>query len=397
MSTRRRPEIASPAVGEKVAAWLQALAEGRVTRREFVVRATALGLSTSSIALFLGACGSGSGDGGSANEPSPLDTSLPASIRVLGWSEYVPPKVYAAFEKKYGVHCVETTFDSIDVMAEKMKAGGAFDVVWSGDHSLTILRSADLVQPLHMDAIPNYTNVGPAFSNAAYDPGTDGKRYSVPYMFGSIGYGVRTDKVQATDETWAPLFDPANKGRISMLDGSREVMAAGLFALGYSSNTTDQAQLDEATEKLIKQKPLILGYDSNTMVDRMVKGQAYTQCFDGDAIAAIKKIGLSKVKYVLPSNGYQLWADAIAIPRTAENVYAAHLFLDFLLDPAIAAEVGNAYGYQPAVEGADAMLKSLVQRAMRPTSEVLQRGSFTQNLGEFDSAYEKAYEKVQQA
>lgn len=395
---RHRPEVVSPHVGGEVAAWLRGMTEGGVTRRDFVVRCGALGISLSSIATLLAACGSGSGPAAqTTQQPTSMSTESPASIKVLGWYDYVPAKVIRDFEQKTGIKVDLTTFSDIDTMIRRMKAGRVFDVVWAGDWSLTVLLRSRLVQPLDMRFIPNFKYVDAIFQQPSYDPGTGGARYSVPYMFGSIGIGVRVDKVDKVVNSWAPLFDPANKGKISMLDGSREVMAAGLFAVGCSPNTTDQNELDKATAALIRQKRLILGYDSVDMLPRMVKGQPYTHCWDGDAIDAMNKLGISKIKYVLPAEGYQLWADAMAVPANARSPYGGHLFLNHLLDPPVAAACANAYGYQPAVVAADPLIKSLVQRAMRPSPEILQKGSFTKNLDAFDAAYQKAYEKVRRS
>jgi len=126
----------------------------------------------------------------------------------------------------------------------------------------------------------------------------------------------------------------------------------------------------------------------------IMHGQPLTQCWDGDATNAMNRIGISKVRYVLPKEGYMVWADAPGIPANAPSPYGAHLFLDFIMRPSVAAANASFTGYQPVIEAADPLIKSLVQRAIRPTEEQIAGGTFPQDLGSFDAAVDKAYKKI---
>ena len=216
-------------------------------------------------------------------------------------------------------------------------------------------------------------------------------------MFGTIGIGVRLDKVADPGRSWSIMYEPRFKGQMSMLDGSREVLGPALFALGYDLNTTDQGELDQATAKAIEQKALVKVYSGSGMAPRMVSGLPLVECWDGDAVTAMGKIGISRLRYLLPDEGYNVWMDGVCIPASSPNPYAAHLFLNFLLDPVNAAASANYIGYQPVVQAADPMVKSLVQRAMRPTADVIAKGTFVKDLGSFNAAYDKAWAKVQAA
>ena len=374
----------------------RACTDGRLTRRELLARAAVLGLSGSALGALLAACG-GSSEPKAA--PVAMDTTLPQQITLYNWEFYSSPKALKGFEKLHGVKVVEKTFGSQDELYKVMqKDSGAFDVIMASDFWVKLLREGGLVQPLDMSRIPNFKYVTqPVFRKPSFDPEADGKKYSVPYMFGSVGFAVRLDKIHDPLPKWDILYDPAYKQQLSMLDGSREVLGPALFSLGYPLNTTDQAQLDEATAKAIKQKPLVTVYDSGSMKARILEGLPLVQCWDGDAVGAMNEMGLSKIRYVLPQEGYQIWADAVCVPTSAPSAYAAHLFLDYLLDPAVAAENANYLGYQPVVEAADPMIKSLVQRAMRPTPDVIAAGTLAEDLGEFNAAYDAAYEKVTKA
>jgi len=208
---------------------------------------------------------------------------------------------------------------------------------------------------------------------------------------------VRLDKIPNPGDSWSIMYDPRHRGKMSMLDGSREVLGPALFSLGYDLNTTSQSELDEATAKAIAQKPLVKVYSGSGMAPRMVSGLPLVECWDGDVVTAMSTLGISKLRYLLPKEGYNVWMDGVCVPAASKNPYAAHLFLNFLLDPVNAAESANYIGYQPVVAAADPLVKSLVQRAMRPTDDVIAKGTFVKDLGSFNAAFDAAWAKVQKA
>jgi spermidine/putrescine transport system substrate-binding protein len=284
-------------------------------------------------------------------------------------------------------------------MVVGLESGASYDVVVPGDMWIGILRQKKLLRQLDLSLIPNFETyiTQPLFRSPPFDPLTDDTKYSVPYMFGTTGFAARLDILTAPDDSWGQLWDKRFKGKIGMLNGVRDAYSAALFLLGYSPNTTSQSELDEATQKLIEQKPLVGKYDSTRPTTQIVNGFAATECWDGDAIGAMQQIGLSKVRYVLPREGYLIWVDGLSIPASAKSPYAAHLFLNHCLDPKVAANNANYIGYQPAVEAADPMIKDMVQRAMRPTADVIEKGVFQEDLGEFNAAYDAGWKQVKAA
>ena len=127
-----------------------------------------------------------------------------------------------------------------------------------------------------------------------------------------------------------------------MLNDEREALAAALLLLGHSPNTTSLDELDAATRKLIEQKPLVREYDSAAVTRSIVKGTPFTQCWDGDALRAVARLGGDakaqlKVGYVLPKEGFTMWADTLVMPAGRRSAYGAHLFMAYLLDPVVMA------------------------------------------------------------
>ena len=372
---------------------MRAVADGRLTRRGFVARAAALGFAASSAAALLAACGSGGGD--SSTKPSPLDTMLPSELKIYNWDGYIAPKMLKAFEKETGVKPVVDSYDSVPESFDKLKAGAVYDVVFSTNSFLRTFVDAGLLQPLQMDLLPNFANVtDEILARPPYDSGAGGKKYSVPYMFGTSGFGVRLDKVTDAVDSWDTMWDKAYKGQIAMLDDSAEGIGAGMIAAGLKAGASDRASIDKATAKLKEQRPLVDHYSSSKITEDMTNGLPLRHCWDGDAILAINTVGLSKVRYVLPKEGFLGWADSVCVHAKAPNPYAAHLFLDMLLDAKMAGMNANYTGYQPGAAAADPYIASTVQRAMRPTADVLAKAQFVALSEQTIADYEAAWKQV---
>lgn len=374
---------------------VERMANGGMSRKEFLARAAALGLSVPAAAAFLAACGEE--EATPAESPTPLDTTLPKSISLFNWAEYMSPDAIKGFEAKYGITVKESFFDSNEAMIAKLEAGASgYDVIVPDGQATHILWNMGLLEPLRMEYIPNFKNVMPSLQAPLYDPGTDGTKYSIPYLWGTTGIGVRTDIMAGPVTTWEPLFDAANKGDIMMLNDLRDTIGAGLKSLRYSLNTTDQAELDEATAKLIDQKPLVKAYDSMNIKRSLVSGTPLVHGWSGWVLGAYDELGADKLEYVLPEEGFAMYCDNMAIPASAKEVYAAHLFLDYMLDPQVSAQVIDYTWYSSPVPASQDYSDPVVWKYV-PDEETLARGEFIQDVGEFRPSYEEAWRKLKAA
>jgi spermidine/putrescine transport system substrate-binding protein len=325
---------------------------------------------------------------------APSGPFKPTAIRLLDWARYLSPHVLIDFEAKTGIAVQETTINSNEEFIRRVSAGERYDVALPEDWAAEALIKAGLLQPVDLEKLPNWEQVTqPYFQAPPYDPGTDGEKYTSIFCFGTEGFAVRLDKIAIPARSWQMLYDPEFRGRIAMLEGPRNVLGPALFLLASDPNTTDQALLDAATAIAVAQRPLVVSYDTQAAAQNIVDGVSIVQCWDGDAAAAISQ-GAPGIRYLLPNEGYRVWADAPCIPANAPNPAAAHRFLDYLLEPAVAAKNADYSGYQPVVPAAEPLLHSLVQRSMRPTDEQLRRGTFLRDLGPFNAAYEAGYARL---
>jgi spermidine/putrescine-binding protein len=375
---------------------LDAVRRGRLSRRQFLQRGLALGLSATALGTLLAACGEES----EGEQPAAMDTTLPEEIVFFNWADYLDPELRKKFESETGVKVKEVYFDTNDDLLAKMRAGAeGYDVICPGGYIVSIMQKSGMLQPIDMSMIPSFSGIVPELQNPVFDDPAqqDGDKYSVPYMFGNAGIGVRTDKVSEEVTSWATMWDEKYKQQLTMLSAERTVIGEALKFIGYSINTTDQDELDEATQKLIDQKPLVLKYEASGLTRTMGQGVPLVNCYDGDASVAKRQLGEDLLDYVVPSEGAVFWVDNLAIPKSAPSPYAAHLFIEFLTNAENSAQNSTWIGYQTANEEAFALIEDEIIRSLRPTAEQWAAGEIVNDLGEFNAAYTDAWTQVKAA
>ena len=365
-------------------------------RRTFLQRAAALGLTASAAGSLLAACGAKEKPTVAASSLYP-ETEKPGELYVFNWQNELAPENKKNFEAATGVKIVESYYQDNEALIAKLKGGArGYDIIVPTGYAVSILRKSGLLEPLDMTLIPNFKNIVTKFQKPAYDPEDDGKKYSVPWIWGTAGVAVRKDLVKEGVTSWAALWDERYKNQIDMLDDQRETIGAALKLLGYSLNSTVQSELDEATQKLIAQKPLVRAYDSTNMVRAMVGGTALVHTWNGDFAKAQKELGADKLGWVLPSEGYTIWVDNTCMPVEAPSPYWAHKFIDFMCEAQNAADLTNYVRYYSPNEAAMPLLDQEIVDAT-PTAEELARGELMDDLGEFDKQWSEAWTKVKSA
>lgn len=284
-------------------------------------------------ALLLTACGSNNTE----------------EVNVYNWGEYIDRQIIEQFEEETGITVKYDTYVTNEDLYVKMKQGNAgFDVVVPSDYMIEKMIAEDLLDTLDFDKIPNYSHIDPTLTKKSYDPE---EQYSVPYFWGTVGIVYNKTMVDKPIDSWDVLWDPAYENQIIMLDSSRDSIGIALIRLGYSINTTDERELEQAKQSLMEQKPLVYAYQVDQTKDIMVGGEAaIAVMYSGDAYDAVRNS--EDLDYVIPKEGSNLWFDAMVIPKDAPNYDNAHKFIDFMSRPDIAAQNSDYVGYStPNVEG----------------------------------------------
>lgn len=255
------------------------------------------------------------------------------TIRVFNASEYIGEDVVKKFMEETGYKVIYSEFASNEDMYTKIKTT-SYDVLIPSDYMVDRLIREDLVQPIDFNNIPNYQYVNESFKNSYYDPEN---KYSVPYMWSTVGILYDSEKV--TDEVldMSIMWDAKYADKIFMLDSVRDSLGMALKKLGYSVNSTNDAELESAKNELMTQRELILGYVTDEVKDKIISGEGYMGLvYSGEAGKAMAE--KDTLKYAIPENGTIYCVDAMVIPKNAQNKAGAESFINYMQKPEIAAQ-----------------------------------------------------------
>jgi spermidine/putrescine-binding protein len=322
---------------------------------------------------------------------------LAKELHIYNWSEYIDPQIYADFETEFGVKVIEDTFASNEDLLAKLQAGATgYDVIVPTDYMVTIMINLNLLSPLNYDNIPNFKNIGDKFKNPPYDPDN---KYSVAYQWGTTGIGYDTNIFAEPPDSWAYFLDPAlasqYAGQISMLNDGRESMGAALKYLGYSLNSTDPQQLEQAKQLLLQQKPWIKAYDSEAFEDLLATGETVlAHGYSGDFFMAA--VEAEQIGYAIPKEGATIWTDNLCIPKTANSQYTAEVFINYLLRPEVSAKISNYTWYASPNDAAKQFISTeiLEDPAIYPPQEVMDKLEFIRDVGESTTLYDRIWTEI---
>jgi len=316
----------------------------RLSRRGFIAAAGAAAATA-----WLAACG-GSQQTTSQAPPS-LGTKLEGTVNLYNWQDYINPDDVKAFEQQFGQKVTQDFYVSNEALLAKLQAGArGYDVIAPTGYMVEIMSKQGLLFKLAKDHLPNLKYVDARFTNQPFDPGN---QYSVPKDWGTTGYGYRTDLLPPMT-SWADFWQMATtkaSGKVTILDGDNEVIGSALKLLGYSYNSVDPNELNQAKAKLMELKPHLLSITSTEYITLMQSGQSILSLgWNGDFFAVQTK--QPKVVYIVPSEGSELWMDNWSILKTAPDPVAAHAFLNFLMGPHVAAKEISVTYYAQCIAAA---------------------------------------------
>ena len=264
------------------------------------------------------------------------------TLYVLNWGDYIDEALLTQFEEETGIQVNYTTMATNEEMMVKLEeADCIYDVCFPSDYIIERLIQKDLLHELNKDNIPNLQYIDERFLDLDFDPEN---KYSVPYMWGTVGILYNTTMVQEPVTSWDILWDETYADQILMYDSIRDTIGVALMKLGYSINTRNEADIQAAEEALIAQKPIVQAYLGDPIKDRLISGGAAMGIvYSGDAMWCMYEN--PDLAYAVPETGSNLWFDNIIIPKTSDNTEAAEAFINFLCDPEVAAQNAEYIGY----------------------------------------------------
>ena len=259
--------------------------------------------------------------------------------------EYLGENVISDFEKQYGVRVIVENFDSNEMMYTKLMAGDRYDVIIPSDYMIERLMNEDFLQPLDKSMIPNMENMSDAVLGMSYDPDNT---YSIPYFWGSVGLVYNHENVDPAvieSEGWEVLRNTDYAGHIYIYDSERDSFMMAFKALGYSMNTEDPNEINDAYEWLLQMNNTMSPvYVTDEVIDGMMNGyKDIAVVYSGDAAVVLDEN--EDMSFYMPSQGTNIWCDAMVIPANAENPLLAHEFINYMLTYEAAFDNTETVGY----------------------------------------------------
>ncbi|MFR9117631.1 MAG: ABC transporter substrate-binding protein [Merdibacter sp.] len=325
------------------------------------------------------------GCGGSGGGDRPFEGQ---ELHLYNWGEYMGENLIADFEEQTGATVKVDYFDSNEQMYIRVANGESFDVLVPSDYMIQRLMEEDLLQPLDKSKLSNLDLLNDDVMGLDYDPENE---YSVPYFWGTVGIVYDKTKVSEEDlekEGYNIFLDTKYKGDIYLYDSERDSFMMALKALGYSMNTDNEDELNEAYEWLLQcvqtMEPEIV---TDEIIDNMAQGRkALGLIYSGDATYVMSEN--ENMGFYMPETGTNLWSDAMVIPKNAENPELAHAFIDYVCTYEAAMDNSSFVGYtspneevmNELAEGDFAGINAYIPRADNDNDEVFQYDAETRTI-----------------
>jgi spermidine/putrescine transport system substrate-binding protein len=337
-------------------------------------------------------------------------------LYIYNWSEYMPKVVIENFTKETGIKVHYETYDSNEEMRRKIgtKDAPKYDIIVPSTYCVKRMIRENKLSKIDKSKLSNYKNLDKKLLSRPFDIKNE---YSVPYLWGTTGISYNPTLVKATVDSWADLWNKEYKQSVLLNDDMREVFGMALKLLGYSANSTNPKEIEEAYNKLLELKPNIKMFFSGSQTELYVKEKVKLgMSFNGEGFMAEEKNEENKlskmilapdtilgtreekreIKYIYPKEGVLVWMDSLVIPKGAKNVENAHVFINYLLRPEVAKLITRDIGYaSPNLEAIKLLDKAIQNnRTIYPTDADLQKSEFLNDTQKALSIYEKYWKML---
>lgn len=363
----------------------------RIKRRQFIELAASATLSS----VAMSGCGWKLGQVRS----QPVTKGTPKQLYIYTWSSYTDQDLLNRFTRETGIKAVADIFDSNEVMFSKLQAGGgsAYSIIYPSDYMVQKMIELDMLTQLDFSRITGIERLFPRFLNPEYDPGN---LHSIPISWGTTGLIYNKQKLQKPPEDWSYLWDNKQQlsKRMTLLNDVREVMGAVLKMLGYSYNSRDVQQIQQAYEKLAQLKPNLASFTTDTWREQMLSGDLLiAMCYSSDANEVLEEN--RNLEYVVPKSGSSVWMDTLVIPKTAPNPDEAYAWINFMLKPDIAEQICQRLSFATTNQVAFNLLSADVKNnsTLFPSDSELERCESLAPVGELSDVYENYWTKLTSA
>ncbi len=336
----------------------------------------------------------------SGNESPAQATGADSNVlHVYTWADYTDDPLTDLFTERTGIEVVVDIYDSNETMLARMQAGGgdAYSVIYPSDYMVQQMIELGMLNPIDPSRLDGLENLIGQWQNPPYDPDN---AHSIPYSWGTTGLLYNRAELDPSPTDWDFLWENQDMlaNRMTLLNDVREMMGAVLRSLGYSYNSTDPAEIEEAYNRLLDLKPAVASFQSFGWEDQLLSGDLLlVMSYSVDAIAATLED--ENLDYIVPASGSSLWTDAMVIPTTAPNVDAAYQWINFILEPDVSKQaVENLYFATPNQAAYDLLSSELKENTdLFPPEEVLSKCEGIAPVGDATDVYDRYWTQLTSA
>ena len=315
-------------------------------------------------------------------------------VSVASWSNYLSAELLKSFEERTGIQVQVSHFSSNEELLAKLQTGASeYDVIMPSDYMVFTMAKLGLLHALDQSQIVNFNQVDAKYLKKEFDPEN---KFSIPYDWGTTGIGINRKVFKGKIKSWKDLLEkPELAGKFSLLDDSREAMGAALKSLGYSLNTMDPKQVNQAKELLFKVRTRIKAFSSEPRMALETGEVPVVQIYMTDALQAREQKG-DFIDYVIPEEGTSIWMDNLAIPARAKHVKEAHEFVNFLLEPSSSLAVVKKFWVAPTHRAVFDLLPKHMQTSVMlfPSASIIGRSEMVKDLGEATALWDRAWTEI---
>ena len=315
-------------------------------------------------------------------------------LNILNWSSYIPDSVIRNFEKETGIKVNYSTYSSNEELLAKVSNAkeGTYDLIFPSDYMIEIMKNRGLLEKLDKSKLTNINNLNSNYLNLDYDLNNE---YSLPFIAASTVISVNKEKIKDEIVSYNDLLNSDYKDEIVLIDDQRIIIGMALLANGFDMNSTNKDELEIAEDWLLKLKPNLKAYDSDSPKNFLIFEEASIAVL-WNAEGAIAKQENSNIENIFPKEGFALSIDNFAILKNSENQEEAYKFIDYILRPEIMKEIINSYPYKNVNKETDKMLDDnyLNNDAANISDETLKNGIFVKNIGENIKLYDRIWANI---
>ncbi len=317
-------------------------------------------------------------------------------LNIYNWSTYIAENTISDFEALCGVSITYDTFESSEAAVARLRTGNpGYDIVIPSGSDVSRLIEEELLIPLDTEQIPNLANLSLTLLDAPFDPENE---YSVPYQWGTIGIGYNVTAVGEEITSWQQMLDYP-ESTVAWLEDRRAMLGMALILLGYDSNSTDEAEIAEVVDFMVENGSNVIYIAGDDGQELLARGEADIVVeYSGDIFQIIYECECDDYAYVIPEEGANIWVDSMVIPVGAQNPDLAHVFIDYVLDPQVGADISNYTAYAtPNQASIDLELidpELLEDPAIYPDEELMERLFWIEPNIDFEQIYNDAWDEI---